>query len=125
MKQSRVLTNLSRNFCPEVLTNPQSVLGPKWEDVLTFWEELDTLLDRQRCDIHESYQNIDEDGRIEIEDVAWDAACDKIGDDFANACYSASLNVHRMFVFGYATWEIIGGVDNKIIHNIIMRHKNR
>jgi hypothetical protein len=120
---SAILTKLAETY-PEILTNPESVLGPNSPKVLEFWRHIDGLSEPEREKMNDRYLALDED----VRDCAWiaakNAATEVIGAEFNFEALYAAQYVTGKGVFGYATYEIIGGVEDPIFYNLIMSHKN-
>ncbi len=92
---------------PEALTNLAKYLGPNWEDVLNFWIYLDTLSNKEKKEMAQSYRDLDND----VRDVAWNAATDAAEEvvcwEFRTEALYAAQYVTGSEVFGFATYELI------------------
>jgi hypothetical protein len=99
---------------PDALKNPKKYLGPNWKNVLNFWFYLDTLSKRDKIKISERYW---------ASNSAIDAAKEIIGEEFGNVTWWAAVDVTRWGVFGNATLELIGNVENKVAYDLIMSYK--
>jgi hypothetical protein len=109
---------------PDVLTNPANYLGPNWEDVLNFWIYLDTLSDQEKKKMNDLYWDLNDDARESAIIASRDAADDVVGEDFRYAAWFAACDVTGGWVvFGFATYELIGDVKNKVAYDLIMSHK--
>ena len=119
---SAILTKLAETY-PEVLTAPQTILGPNHSKVLEFWRHIDGLSDQEKEAISDRYLALDED----VRDCAFFAACDAaeevVGLDFRYAAWLAAWNVTGRGVFSFATYELVGNVENKVAYDLIMSHK--
>jgi hypothetical protein len=78
---------------PDALTNPEKYLGPNWEDVLNFWIYLDTLSDKEKEEMAQSYWALDEEVRVSAIDTARDAAGEVVGLRFRYAAWRAAYDV--------------------------------
>jgi hypothetical protein len=121
---SSILTKLAETY-PEVLTNPESILGPNHPKVLEFWIYIEGLSAGDKWYINKLYNALG----LRAQDSAWDAAlkaADKVvGEDFRWAAWLATYDAsEKWHIFGDATYEIIGGVEDPIFYNLIMNHKN-
>jgi hypothetical protein len=95
----------------EVLTNPESFLGPNWETVLRFWLYYDSLNYRQSNKLIRRYWAIDDDTRDRAYDLAHNVAIEVIGEDNRRAVFIAALTpttitmeliaMHLLFERGY------------------------
>jgi hypothetical protein len=119
---SAILTKLAETY-PEILINPQSILGPNYPKVLEFWMHIDGLNDLKKDKIVVRYCDLDYDVRDSARIAARNAATEVIGVRFREAACWAALNVTGWWVFGYATWELVGNVDNKVFYDLIMSYK--
>jgi hypothetical protein len=61
--------------------------------------------------------------RVSAWNAAWDAADEVVGEKFRCEAWCAVDVVTGRWVFGYATWELIGDVKNKVAYNVIMSYK--
>jgi hypothetical protein len=86
---------------PDALTNPEKYLGPNYQDVLNFWIYLDSLSDQEREELGQRYWDLNYNVRLSARIAARDAAEEVVGEKFRSA-------VTGRWVFGYATWELIG-----------------
>jgi bifunctional NMN adenylyltransferase/nudix hydrolase len=92
---------------PDVLKNPEKYLGPNFEKVLDFWIYLDTLSNKEKKEMAQSYWALDEEVRNSAFVAAWDAAAEVIGVGFREAAWWAADVVTGKGVFGVATVELI------------------
>jgi hypothetical protein len=92
----------------DVLINPEKYLGPNWEDVLNFWIYLDTLSDKEKEEMAQSYWALDYNERESAIDAASDAADEVVGDEFRCEAWWAAWGATGRVVFGDATLELIG-----------------
>jgi hypothetical protein len=92
----------------DVLTHPANYLGPNWEDVLNFWIYLDTLSYEEKKKMGQRYRALDFKVRDCAFVAAYDAAEEVVGEDFRYAAWLAACDVTGWFIFGDATYEIIG-----------------
>jgi hypothetical protein len=93
---------------PDVLTNPEKYLGPNWEDVLNFWIYVDTLSKQEREELGQRYWDLNYNVRLSARIAARDAAEEVVGEDFRIDACLATVHVTGWWVFGCATWELIG-----------------
>jgi hypothetical protein len=122
-RPSKILSNLSKKYS-NVLKNPQSILGPNHLKVLEFWRFLDSLSDQDKKEISDCYLALD----YTVRDCAWiaakNAATEVIGEEFRAGALYAAQYVTGWWVFGYATLELIGDVENMVTYDLIMSYKN-
>jgi hypothetical protein len=110
---------------PEVLTNPEKYLGPNWKDVLNLWIYVDTLSYEEKKKMEDRYWTLDYTVRESAWIASWDAATEVVGEKFkCEAWCAADVVTGKRAVFGYATYELIGNVDNKVAYNLIVSYKN-
>jgi hypothetical protein len=119
---SAILTKLAETY-PEVLTNSESILGPNHLKVLEFWRFLDSLNDLKKDKIAVRYCDLDYDVRNSAIFAACDAVRDVVGVKFRIAAWNAAYEVTKGYIFGYATWELVGNLDNKVFYDLIMSYK--
>jgi hypothetical protein len=119
---SAILTKLAETY-PEVLTEPQKILGPNHSKVLEFWRHIDGLSKQDKEKMNDRYRALDEEVRDSAVDAAIDAAKEVVGLKFKCEAWWAALSVTGKGVFSYATDEIIGNVENKVLYDLIMSHK--
>jgi hypothetical protein len=111
---SAILTKLAETY-PEVLNHPK---------VLEFWRHIDGLSEPEREEMNQRYRALDEEVRWSAIDSAYDAAAEVVGEDFRYAaCLAAWFVTGRRAVFGDATLELIGDVENKVAYGLIMSYK--
>jgi hypothetical protein len=118
-----ILTKLAETY-PEVLTNPQSILGPNYPKVLEFWRFLDSLSDQDKKEISDRYFTLDDEVIDAAIDAVDDASAEVVGWEFRYAAWNVALNVTGRVVFSDATLELIGDVENMVTYDLIMSHKN-
>jgi hypothetical protein len=120
---SAILTKFAETY-PEVLTNPESVLGPNAPKVLEFWRHIDGLSKQEKKEINDRYCALDDYVRWSAIDAAYVAAIEVVGREFSNEAWTATLNVTGCeLVFSWATEELIGNVENKVFYDLIMSYK--
>jgi hypothetical protein len=119
---SAILTKLAETY-PEVLTTPESILGPNALKVLEFWRFLDSLSEPEKEEIGQRYFALDEEVRDCAFFAAMDAAGEVVGENFKNSAWIEACDVTGRVVFGDATMELIGNVDNKVTYDLIMSYK--
>jgi hypothetical protein len=94
---------------PDALKNPEKYLGPNYQDVLNFWIYVDTLSNKEKEEMDQSYWALDEEVRDSAINTARDAADDVVGWGFRNAAWCAVWDVTGLrLVFVDATLELIG-----------------
>jgi hypothetical protein len=107
------LSKIHQNFSnylrqPEALTNPEKYLGPNYQDVLDFWFYIEGLSDEERKKMGQRYRALD----FKVRDCAFVAARHAadavVGWEFRSAAWWAACDVTGWFIFGDATYEIIG-----------------
>jgi hypothetical protein len=122
---------------PEVHTDPEKYLGPNFKNVLEFWDYVDGLSLLEREEIARLFSTIEYSVLESIGYSTIDAAIGAVGVDFRNAAHAAATSASgllplmlkrkldsEVYVFGDATDELIGNVDNKVAYNVIMSYKN-
>jgi hypothetical protein len=120
---SAILTKLAETY-PEVLTEPQKILGPNHSKVLEFWIYIDGLSEPEGEEVWQRYYALDYTVRKSAWIAARDAAEEVVGEEFREAAWWAALNVTGWrIVFGWATCELIGNVEDKVAYDLIMSHK--
>jgi hypothetical protein len=120
---SAILTKLA-NWYPEVLTEPQKILGPNAPKVLEFWIYIEGLSEDKQNEMEKLYLALDENMRDSAEDFTWNAADEVVGWEIRHNAWWAVLNVTGLReVFSWATLELIGNVDNKVFYDLIMSYK--
>jgi hypothetical protein len=92
---------------PDALTNPEKYLGPNYQDVLNFWIYLETLSNKEKEEMAQSYWALDEEVRIFAENASFCAAKEVVGEKFRRAASRAAYSVTGRWVFGDATCELI------------------
>jgi hypothetical protein len=92
---------------PDALKNPEKYLGLNYQDVLNFWIYLDTLSDKEKEEMAQSYWALDYNERESAIDAASDAADEVVGLRFRYAAWRAAYDVTEKGVFGFATYELI------------------
>jgi hypothetical protein len=118
---SVILSKLAEIY-PEVLTEPQKILGPNAPKVLEFWRHIDGLSADEK--MNDRYRALNCNVRVSAKIAAMDAARDVVGEEFRCGAFDAAYDVTGRWVFGYATCELIGDVKNKVAYDLIMSHKN-
>jgi hypothetical protein len=96
---------------PKALTNPEDFLGPNWEDVINFWLYVDTLSESEISKIGDRYYALDYIVRGSALDASSVAAGHVVGMKTKAAAWRVALyltNDSFYWVFGDATWELIG-----------------
>jgi hypothetical protein len=119
---SAILSNLAETY-PEVLTNPESVLGPNSPKVLEFWRHIDGLSDQEKEEMDVLYWALDFNVHDSAIFAAMDAADEVVGWKFRIDAWWAAYDVTGKGVYGDATVELIGDVKNKVAYNVIMSYK--
>jgi hypothetical protein len=119
---SAILSKLA-NWYPEVLTNPESILGPNHPKVLEFWIYIDGLSEDKQNEMEKLYLALDSKVLNSALIAASNAAEEVVGEEFSDAAWDAAIIVTGWGVFGDATYELIGNVDNKVAYDLIMSHK--
>jgi hypothetical protein len=119
---SAILTKLAETY-PEVLTNPESILGPNFKNVLEFWEHIEGLSKQEREEMNDCYLALDDNVRWSAIFAAMDAAAEVVCREFRYAAWDAAYDVTGLHVFGDATYELVGNLDNKVFYDLIMSHK--
>jgi hypothetical protein len=120
---SAILTKLSKIY-PEVLTEPQKILGPNAPKVLELWRRIDILSEPEMEEIGQRYFALDDYVRNSAWIASRNAAKEVVGREFSGAAWDAVYDVTGRGVFGDATMELIGNVKNKLAYDLIMSHKN-
>jgi hypothetical protein len=120
---SAILSNLAETY-PEVLTNPESILGPNHPKVLEFWIYIEGLSADEKKAIADHYWTLDYNERESASNAARDAAEEVVGVKFRTEALYAARDVTGWFIFSYATLELIGDVENMVTYDLIMSHKN-
>jgi hypothetical protein len=120
---SAILSKLA-NWYPEVLTNPESILGPNHPKVLEFWIYIEGLSGEGKEEMRQRYRALDFNVRVSAFDTARNAADEVVGWKFRDAAWWEAYVVTGLWIFGDATMELIGNVDNKVAYNVIMSYKN-
>ncbi len=115
---SAILTKLAETY-PEVLTEPQKILGPNYLNVFEFWKHIEGLSDKEKGEMAQSYYALDEEVRWSAFDAAYDASVEVVGKKFSDAAWC----VTGWGAFGFATYELVGNVENKVAYDLIMSHK--
>jgi hypothetical protein len=105
----------------DVLSNPAKYLGSNFEQVLDFWFYLETLSDREK--MNNRYHALDSKVRNSVWFAASNAAEEVVGEEFSDAAWDAAWDITGLGVFGTATCELIGNVENKVAYNLIMSYK--
>jgi hypothetical protein len=93
---------------PDALKNPEKYLGLNYQDVLNFWIYLDTLSYEDKEKMNDRYRALDFKVRESARDAARDAATEVVGEKFRCEAWCAADVVTGWWVFGDATWELIG-----------------
>jgi hypothetical protein len=120
----RIINDTCEGSPQDVLSNPAKYLGPNFEQVLNFWIYLDTLSEHEIEEIFERYYALNDDVRDTAIDAAYGAADAVVGWEFRSAAFDAASRATEWLVFGWATLELIGDVENKVAYDLIMSHKN-
>jgi hypothetical protein len=108
---------------PEALTNPEKYFGPNAPKVLKFWKHIEGLSYEEKKKMDDLYSDLDYNVRESAIVSARDAADEVVGVKFRNTAWWAAVNITEWKVFGFATYELIGNVDNKVAYDLIMSHK--
>ena len=99
----------------EVLNNPEKYFGPNADQLIVFWNRLDTLTEEQLETIDgrywDFYNNQFSEWRKAVNE-AIEASKETIGTEFANKSAWAA-NFYSIAAF-YATREIIGGIKTPV-----------
>jgi hypothetical protein len=119
----RMINDTCEGSPQDVLSNPAKYLGPNWEDVLNFWIYIVTLSDEEKEEMRQCYLALDENMRDSAWDVAWNSAEEVVGEEIRNTASYAAVYATGLGVFGTATRELIGNVDNKVAYDLIMSYK--
>ena len=113
----------------DVLTNPEKYLGPNHEKVLEFWFKMDSLTVEQWKVVADRYRNLDYAARYAAGSAAGSAAESAAGSAAGYAAWSAARNAAWNAAWdaakyaaryatwdaaGYATYELIGGIENPV-----------
>jgi hypothetical protein len=114
MTYSKTHQNFSQRLNQsDALTDPEKYLGPNWEDVLNFWIYLDTLSNKEKKEMAQSYWALDEEVRNSAWNAARAAAEEVVCREFILEAWRAAYDVTGWRAFGYATCELI--VHHKLI----------
>jgi hypothetical protein len=106
-------SNLLNN--PEVLTNPQKYLGPRYNEVLEFWNKIENLTQEQLRVVKERNHTFWNENRSEwnrAANLAYAASKKVVGEDYVYIASWAAWEVADSWVAGCATRELIGNVTN-------------
>lgn len=99
----------------EVLNNPEKYFGPNVDQLIVFWNRLDTLTEEQWETVDGLYWNFYNHQQFEwlkATNEAIKASKETIGREFADkSAWAANFYSDAAF---YATREIIGGVENPV-----------
>ena len=101
-----------------VLNNPQEYLGPRYEEVLNFWMNLDELSEEQLIVVKErdeAFYNENYSEWCKERDLAWEVSEKVVGWNYVSNAGLAALLVTKTYAAYWATLEIIGGVKNPVI----------
>jgi hypothetical protein len=91
MKISDTHQRLSKELNnPEVLTNPESFLGPNWETVLRFWLYWESLTREQKYELVRRYDANNYVTRNRAWYLAYNAVVEVIGEDNNQAVWCAA-----------------------------------
>jgi hypothetical protein len=119
----RLINDKCKGSPQEVLSNPAKYLGPNLEQVLELWKYIDTLSEQEREELNDCYLALDNIVRVSAIIAAIDAADEVVGEDFRYAARRSAYDVTGKVVFGVATVELIGDVEDKVFYDFIMSHK--
>jgi hypothetical protein len=115
---SKILFKLAKSY-PQVLTNPESILGPNALKVLEFWRHIDGLSKQEMEELGQRYLALDD----KVRDFAWyaanDAAREVVGEVFRAAALCVVCDEIGSEFFGYATLELISGVENMFCYKSV------
>ncbi len=109
---------------PEAIDHPEYFLSSKYQSVLDFWWFIDGLSCYEKNKMKERFLALDEDARWSAVDTAWNSAGEVVGWKVRKAAGDAASFENTFEVFGFATLELIGGLENKVFYDLIMSHKN-
>jgi hypothetical protein len=124
MSHSTILTKLSKSY-PQVLTTPQTILGPNYPKVLEFWRHIDGLSKKEMEEMDQRYWTLDSNLRLSARIAALNVAEEVVGNEFRAKAWYAAWDVTGSEVFSYATLELIGDVENKVAYDIIMQPQSK
>jgi hypothetical protein len=116
----RIINDNEAGSPQEVLSNPGKYLGPNWEKVLDFWVYLDTLSEDQLKVVCERYLNLSVEERSIAKDKAYTAA--KATTEHVSYAGSASTLYRRPHPT-YATYELIGNLENPVFVPMFYNHE--
>lgn len=120
MASTKILLEFAKTF-PQIHTSPEKYLGPNFEKVLEFWELIDGISPEQVKEIGELWNSLEYFERGNAVERAEAAAKSIVGEvNTLEAWWAAAV----VSIFGDATLELIGDVDNKVFYNLIISYKN-
>ena len=93
---------------PDAIEHPEKYLGPNWESVLNFWEQIDKLSDEQIEIVKDRFSDAYNNSWVEWRtafDTAWTSSNDVVG---FKVSYSIWGDATRYGAEAYATLELIG-----------------
>lgn len=120
---SKTLFKFAETY-PEVLKNPESILGPNHSKVFELWRRIDTFTYQDIREIVGRFDALNPKVQIPAFYSAKNAATEVVDEKFEFAAWLAAYVVTGgEAVFGYATEELIGGIENPIFYTLIKEYQ--
>lgn len=118
MSSSLILQRLSiNNNNPEVLNKPEEFLGPNYKEVLKFWNKIEKMSEEQWRVVKERDDALCNENYLDwlkAVDLACEASWEVVGEHYTYYAGYAAYVVTNSYAAGYATRELIGGVENPV-----------